>query len=184
MAAAKLAADQSLQSLALEGEELGRKGAQRLSRALLTHGALRELDVACGNIGDAGMAYLAGAMQRSATLEAVNLRNNSIGGSGCAALAEALLGAQSGCGSLTELNLSHNPLGDEGILAIAKVLGKGGKGLRDLDLSSARSAAEEAWEEFGVALSGCRLASLKLRQNPAIGDVAAEAFAQSLAKPD
>ena len=28
------------------------------------------------------------------------------------------------------------------------------------------------------------LASLKLRQNPAIGDVAAEAFAQSLAKPD
>ncbi|CAE7839316.1 NLRC3 [Symbiodinium sp. CCMP2592] len=129
------------------------------------------------------MAYIAGAMQRSATLEAVNLRSNSIGGSGCTALAEALLGAESGCSSLTELNLSHNPLGDEGVLAIAKVLGKGGAALRDLDLSSARSATEDAWVEFGIALSGCRLASLKLRQNPGIGDAAAEAFAQSLSKP-
>ncbi|CAE7260948.1 NLRC3 [Symbiodinium natans] len=179
MAAAKLAAEPELEILSLAGEELGRKGAQRLSRALLTHGALRELDLACGCVGDAGMAYIAGALQRNSTLEAVSLRNNSIGADGCAALAEALLSANGS--PLTELNLSHNPLADGGIRAIAKVLRGGGAGLLDLDLSSARSVSEDAWVDFGSALADCRLTSLKLRQNPAIGDLAAEAFAQSLA---
>eukprot|EP00439_Symbiodinium_sp_Y106_P065592 s831_g10.t1 len=186
MAASKLAADPTLQSLALEGEELGRKGAQRpgLSRALLTHGALRELDVACGNIGDAGMAYIAGAMQRRQLLARLSgiFANGVRWSLRCRLIpvGPAVAASQSSLVAWRAFPMVFT----SGVMAIAKVLGKGGVALRDLDLSSARSAAEDAWVEFGIALSGCRLASLKLRQNPGIGDVAAEAFAQSLSKPD
>ncbi|CAK9077548.1 unnamed protein product [Durusdinium trenchii] len=109
------------------GQDLGRKGAQRLARALLPHQSLRELNLACTKLTDAGIAYVAGALQRNVSLVSVNLRNNELGDVGTEALASALSCAwkENESYQLVELNLSGNLFSDLGLQAFGEVLGSG-----------------------------------------------------------
>ncbi|CAJ1418155.1 unnamed protein product [Effrenium voratum] len=170
----RLVDEPDLEELDLEGQLLGKKGAQRLARGLLSHQSLRELNLARASIGDEGAAYIAGALQRNRSLESLNLRNNGIGDTGCEGLAEALNDVD---GSLTELNLSHNSFGDVGLSAL-KVLAQ--SSLRELDLSGQKSVSSEAWSSFAGRLGQTRLRGLKLRQNPALADGFCEALPADL----
>lgn len=173
--------DPKLEALDLQNQELGKKGAQRLARALLDHQCLLELNLACANIGDAGCAFIAGALQRNSSLQSVNLRNNHIGEEGVESITEglALSWKEKGAGiQLKELNLGHNLFGDAGLHAISKVVALGF--LQLLDLSNLKMVTSDGWQTFCSTLVGCRLTTLNLRQNDQLPEAAALALALAL----
>eukprot|EP00434_Breviolum_minutum_P005351 symbB.v1.2.004719.t1/scaffold273.1/size250767/19 len=163
--------DPDSEALDLQNQELGKKGAQRLARALLEHQCLRELNLACTNLGDAGCTFMAGALSRNSSLQSLNLRNNRIGDEGIESIAEGLMMSfkERGTEMLTELNVGHNCFGDHGLQVMAEVIGLGF--LQLLDLSNLKMVTAEGWETFCSSLNGCRLSTLKLRQN-ALGEAA------------
>ncbi|CAK9019968.1 LRR and PYD domains-containing protein 14 (Nucleotide-binding oligomerization domain protein 5) [Durusdinium trenchii] len=171
------------ETLDLQGQDLGRKGAQRLARALLPHQSLRELNLACTKLTDAGIAYVAGALQRNVSLVSVNLRNNELGDVGTEALASALSCAwkENESYQLVELNLSGNLFSDLGLQAFGEVLGSGCP-LKLLELSHLKMVTVEGWELFVGYLGESRLETLKLRQNGAFGATAAQRLATALAQ--
>eukprot|EP00435_Cladocopium_sp_Y103_P056823 s935_g19.t1 len=173
--------DPELEALDLQNQELGKKGAQRLARALLDHQCLLELNLACANIGDAGCAFIAGALQRNSSLRSVNLRNNHIGEEGVESITEGLAMSwkEKGAGiQLKELNLGHNLFGDAGLHAISKVVALGF--LQLLDLSNLKMVTSDGWQRFCSTLLGCRLTTLNLRQNDQLLEAAALALALAL----
>ncbi|CAL1129913.1 unnamed protein product [Cladocopium goreaui] len=136
---------------------------------------------ACANIGDAGCAFIAGALQRNSSLQSVNLRNNHIGEEGVESITEglALSWKETGAGiQLKELNLGHNLFGDAGLHAISKVVALGF--LQLLDLSNLKMVTSDGWQTFCSTLVGCRLTTLNLRQNDQLPEAAALALALAL----
>ncbi|CAE8642747.1 unnamed protein product [Polarella glacialis] len=181
--AEQLAADPDLETLDLEGQSLGKKGARKLAKELLEHKSLKELNLACNDIGDAGAEAIAAVLQRNQVLRSVNLRNNKISDDGARCLADALCRAarSSPGGWLTELSLGHNSLGDAAMQSLSQALAQSSN-LRELDLSSCgEDISGSAWEKLAALLQACSsLTSLKLRDNN-IGDASAATLALALA---
>lgn len=137
-----LAANESVRSLDLHGNQLGERGAQRLGVALQRNGALRKVRVGFNEIGDAGFMGLckAFALDRS-MLESLDVSHNLIGSGPMERLAEMLSAGGSGSTSsggssggsmlssagksvcrLKSLDLSWNPLADHGVQLLASAL--------------------------------------------------------------
>ncbi|KAJ3147119.1 hypothetical protein HDU86_008115 [Geranomyces michiganensis] len=79
---------------------------------------LRELDMSCNEIGDAGATALAKFLKDDSCLETLNLRANSIQSAGIAALSRALHLNE----RLRTLDISSNNIGTEGGMELANML--------------------------------------------------------------
>ena len=117
----------SVRVLHLTGNPLGNLGVKQLANALLADpkaalAALCELHVGRCEVGDAGAAKLAAALQAGALpiLKLLSLAQNVLGDEGCAALSDALRAG--GAPRLTGLYLGKNQIGDTGAAALARAL--------------------------------------------------------------
>jgi Ran GTPase-activating protein (RanGAP) involved in mRNA processing and transport len=123
-------------------------GIRHLSAGLMIHAALHTLELSGNACGDHGSESLAVLVCSSPALRVLNLRHNSIGPTGAAALAAALVpfahprdscsvGSPSRrCGvALEELDLSRNRIGDAGARSFAAAIGERSCALSALDLS-------------------------------------------------
>ncbi|KAF8966212.1 hypothetical protein BGZ46_000404, partial [Entomortierella lignicola] len=113
-----LKTNNTLTTLNLESNSIGKEGALALSEALKTNTTLNTLDLESNSIGKEGALALSKALKTNTTLVALNLRYNSIGREGALALSEALKTNN----TLTNLNLRYNSIGKEGALALSETL--------------------------------------------------------------
>lgn len=116
-------------------------------------------------INDVAAKRLARALTKEGTaIRLLDLRNNTIGPTGAAALAKVLMGRT----DLLELNLQNNPLGDDGVASLADVIASNSS-LIALDLAHTGFGQKGA-AALGAALQGnSNLQRLFARHN-AIGD--------------
>jgi Ran GTPase-activating protein (RanGAP) involved in mRNA processing and transport len=136
-----------LSALILPQNRITPVGIRHLSAGLMIHAAVHILDLSGNACGDHGSESLAVLVCSSPALRVLRLRHNSIGPTGAAALAAALVpftqdrcsvGSPSSrrCGvALEELDLSHNRIGDAGTRSFAAAIGERSCALRALDLS-------------------------------------------------
>jgi len=96
----------TLESLGLDGSNIGNEGAVALAKALKYNNTLKILELNNCNIDDVGGVALAEVLKVNKTLEILQLDRNNIGDTGGQALAEALKYNN----TLTHLELHENPI--------------------------------------------------------------------------
>jgi len=145
-----IAANGSLTSLGLDGNHLGREGANALAPAIAVNGSLKligegGLDLRNNSIGGVGWCAIIAAVCGSTVsqISSIDASGNSIGPTGAKKIAEALRSCVNG--SLAILNLNGNELGPEGAKALAPTIAATGSltslHLRDNGFGSAGAEA-------------------------------------------
>ncbi|KAK3281841.1 hypothetical protein CYMTET_10391 [Cymbomonas tetramitiformis] len=194
----------SLNTLDLEGNNIGNEGAEALAAALspneegVFNTFLNTLNLGRNNIGNEGAEALAAALSPNeegvfnTSLNTLDLESNGIGPEGVQALADALTPNAEGVfnTSLNALGLGANWIGLEGVQALADALTPNAEGvfntsLNTLDLSN-NDIGPEGAKALAVALTpnavgvfNGSLNTLKLYDNR-IGDEGAKALAVAL----
>ena len=111
----------SLRFMAIFGSQVGDKGVVSLRHGLQAMSKrIARLSLIECNIGDAGAADLATALQECQDLACLSLRGNSITDAGAAALGRSL--SQSGCTRLAKVDLSSNSVSSDGATAFVDAL--------------------------------------------------------------
>jgi hypothetical protein len=108
----------SISALLLQNNDIGDEGVAAIAGVLPLCEGLRRLDLSWNDIGPPGALTLAGALDQCG-LHTLTLRGNRIGDRGCTALAHALGGGQS---RLTQLDLWDQTVADRGVAALARAL--------------------------------------------------------------
>ena len=108
----------AIKTLDLDSCELGEAGAACLASALERNATLQWLSLDRNGMGAAGAASLASALEKNATLRYLSLEINNMGDAGAASLASALEKND----ALHELILNSNDVGDVGAASLASAL--------------------------------------------------------------
>jgi Ran GTPase-activating protein (RanGAP) involved in mRNA processing and transport len=158
---------------------LGACAAGALAAQLHTSATLRELDLQCSDLGDAGAASLSRALLLQpphGALAVLHIGSNLIGAAGATALAAALQVNT----SLRELYAEDNLFGADGAAALGIALCHN-KTLTALDVSGCRIAAAGAAAIAAALVENVALTELFMGGN-AIGDEGAAALGRALAR--
>jgi len=100
----------SVETLNLDNHQIGTKGAEWLSQALMHNSSLTMLDLSYNQIGDKGAEWLSQALMHNSSLKKLDLYGNQIGAKGAEWLSQALMHNS----SLTTLVLYDNQIGVKG----------------------------------------------------------------------
>ncbi|KAJ1554131.1 hypothetical protein HK096_004891, partial [Nowakowskiella sp. JEL0078] len=98
--------------------EIGLKGAEAISRALLLNSSLRILDLSRNKLRNDGSILLANSLKVNKTIQAIDLSENAIGTTGVVLISEMLKQNT----TLLSLELSGNNFGKIGINAVCSAL--------------------------------------------------------------
>lgn len=161
LVAQALSGHQALCFLGLGDNTIGDEGIRAIAEAVSrTRAPLTNLGLSNNAVGDAGACLLAGALEKSESLEVLDLRGNKIGPDGAARLSEAL----ERCPRLRKLKLGENSIGDAGARDLAEALARC-EGLEELALES-NGITDVGCESIVEALeAGSNLRTLLLRGN-------------------
>jgi Ran GTPase-activating protein (RanGAP) involved in mRNA processing and transport len=162
--ATELADNTTVTAVALNMNEIGRRGCTYIANALTKNHVLISIELNDNSVGNDGCAAVATMLQVNMVLTKVLLNGNRIGLAGAAALAETLLINT----SLRELGLGVNCVRDEGGAAIAGAL-RCNTTLERLDLSR-NSIGGKGTKAILEALTeiNCSLTWLNLDCNAAV----------------
>jgi NLR family CARD domain-containing protein 3 len=133
------------------------------NEAWRTSSKLQQLELNMNNIGDKGVAALAGALKTNSTLKGLWLARNNIGVEGATAMAEALT-CNSKLQGLWFLSLSHNIIRDKGAKVLAKAL-KRNSTLQELNLDDNNIGKEGAKSLVDALKHNSTLRELDLDDN-------------------
>jgi len=144
---------------------------------------LESLTLDGNDIGDSGVVTLMKSLANHPQLNNLSLGSNNIGRVGCVALS-SMQSCTSGCGwvvpCLVQLDLSYNRIDDTGLEALASSLASSTT-LKRLNLSSNTFITSSGLRSLSALLhsENCRLEDLHLESMP-IGDDGADALAAGL----
>ncbi|KAG0325952.1 hypothetical protein BG004_003064 [Podila humilis] len=169
-----LTAATNLNTLNVDNNDMGWKGAQAIADALVGGSTFAVLLLGRSNIGDQGAQTLGKALKTNRTLTTLELWSNNIGPAGARALAESLTVNS----KLSTLELRGNCIGDDGAKSLAEALKKN-TGLIQLDLQSNEIGDAGAMALADALNTNSTLLTLHLDNNN-IQDNGAKAFARTL----
>lgn len=168
-----------LHSLQLHSNHLDAAGVRCICAAMQSNKEVKLLTLGNNNATDAAAAELGGMLASNNTLEKLDIRLNSLTGSGVRELAQVGLSRNM---ALRTLVLAGNDLRAEGAEALASVLcRRSGDVLRELDVSACRLGPQGATRMGHVMSASFTLQELNLSDN-AVNDEAAEALADGLSR--
>lgn len=161
LVAQALSGHQALCFLGLGDNAIGDEGIRAIADAVSrTRAPLTNLGLSNNAFGDVGACLLAAALEKSESLEVLDLRGNKIGPAGAARLSEALQRAP----RLRKLKLGQNAVGDAGARDLAEALPRC-EGLEELALES-NGITDIGCKSIVESLeAGCNLRTLLLRGN-------------------
>jgi len=168
--------NETLRTLKLNDNNIVKKGAKHLAKALKVNSTLKSLELNTNSnfCNKAAMAIAKALKENTGGLETIFLNHNNIGSGACACFSKALMNNT----KLTKLELSHNNIGDEGAAKIAEGL-KANWRLRALNLDNNGIGAEGGIAIANALKTNVALCILKLNGN-SIGAAGANAFGEAL----
>ncbi|DBA01317.1 TPA: hypothetical protein N0F65_001822 [Lagenidium giganteum] len=156
----------------------GDGGAKALARILPLSPKLRDLRFSATRAQREGSLEFAKALRSLKHLERLDLSDNTFGGEGGEAIADALVGMF----GLVELNLRDAAVEDDGMVAIAKALKQSGKSLKAFDVSG-NDLTVDSMKELAQCVRGLsNLRVLQVEENE-IASKGAKHLAKALKEP-